>query len=119
MPYITKSAINQQFKKLCDENKIKKYDTGVYYLPKETILKYGVSVTTDVVAKYKYISRDDKIYSFYAGGTLVNQVGLSTQVPQVVEIVTNNCSAKVRKIFIRNRPFIIRKPYVHITNDNV
>lgn len=28
---ITKSALNQQLKKLCDKGLIMKYDTGVYY----------------------------------------------------------------------------------------
>ena len=31
---ITKSALNQQLKKLCDKGLIMKYDTGVYYIPK-------------------------------------------------------------------------------------
>ena len=34
---ITKSALNQQLKKLCDKGLIMKYDTGVYYIPKLTL----------------------------------------------------------------------------------
>ena len=29
---ITKSAVNQQLKKLCDEGKLQKYENGIYYL---------------------------------------------------------------------------------------
>lgn len=119
MPDITKSAINQQFKKLCDEEKVKKFDTGVYYLHKEPSFKHGAVICADVVALYKYVSRNGIAYGFYAGGTFVNQMGLSTQVPQKVEIVTNGCSSKLRTIMIQNSPFIIRKPVVPITNDNV
>ncbi len=40
------------------------------------------------------------------------------QVPYVLEIVTNNTSAKYRKIEIKDRSFILRKPYVKVNNDN-
>lgn len=36
---ITKSAVNQQLKKLCDEGKLQKYENGIYYLPKKSRLK--------------------------------------------------------------------------------
>lgn len=39
---ITKSALNQQLKKLCDKGLIMKYDTGVYYIPKLTLFHSSV-----------------------------------------------------------------------------
>lgn len=32
----SKSALNQQLKKLCDQGLLMKYDAGVYYIPKKT-----------------------------------------------------------------------------------
>ena len=33
---ITRSALNQQLKKLCDKGLLEKYDVGVYFIPKKT-----------------------------------------------------------------------------------
>ena len=47
---ITKSAVNQQLKKLCNEGKLQKYENGIYYLPKKSRLKTSVGVNADTVA---------------------------------------------------------------------
>lgn len=94
---ITKSAVNQQLKKLCDEGKLQKYENGIYYLPKKSRLKTNVGVNADMVARYKYVSRGGKVDGFYSGNTFANQLGISTQVPNKVEIVSNNMAAKYEK----------------------
>ena len=95
---ITKSAVNQQLKKLCDEGKLQKYENGIYYLPKKSRLKTNVGVNADTVARYKYVFRGGKVDGFYSGNTFANQLGISTQVPNKVEIVSNNMAAKVREV---------------------
>ena len=100
---ITKSAVNQQLKKLCDEGKLQKYENGIYYLPKKSRLKTNVGVNADTVAKYKYVSRGGKVDGFYSGNIFANQLGISTQVPNKVEIVSNNIAAKVREVPIETR----------------
>ena len=69
---ITKSAVNQQLKKLCDEGKLQKYENGIYYLPKKSRLKTNVGVNADTVARYKYVSRGGKVDGFYSGNTFAN-----------------------------------------------
>ena len=116
---ITKSAVNQQLKKLCDEGKLQKYENGIYYLPKKSRLKTNVGVNADTVARYKYVSRGGKVDGFYSGNTFANQLGISTQVPNKVEIVSNNMAAKVREVPIRKRTFIVRRPVVPVNEENV
>lgn len=116
---ITRSAVNQQLKKLCDEKKLEKYENGVYYLPKKTRLKSASCVNADMVARYKYISRKGKVDGFYSGNSFANQIGISTQVPAKPEIVSNHMAAKVREVMIGNRAFIIRRPVVPVTKENV
>ena len=70
------------------------------------------------MAKYKYICRNGKIDGFYSGSTFANFIGISLQVPMKKEIVSNRMSAIVREIIIGKQIFIIRRPYVEITNDN-
>lgn len=81
---ISRSAISQQMTKLCNENKIKNYDTGIYYIPKKSKLSNNVGINADIVAKYKYISRKGQINGFYSGNTFANQIGISTQVPNKI-----------------------------------
>ena len=96
-----------------------KYDTGVYYLPKMTLLHSVVEPNADMVARYRFISKGDNIDGFYGGNSFANQIGITTQVPRVVEIVSNNTNSSDHEVKIGNRRFYIRKPVVPITKDNV
>lgn len=116
---ISKSALNQQLKKLCDKGVLMKYDTGVYYIPKKTLLNSVVGPNADMVARYRFISRGDNIDGFYGGNSFANQIGITTQVPRVVEIVSNNTNSSDREVRIGNRRFYVRKPIVQITKENV
>ena len=71
-----------------------------------------------MVARYRFISKGDNVDGFYAGNTFANQIGISTQVPQVIEIVSNNVSDD-GEVLIGNRRFAVRKPIVPITKENV
>lgn len=116
---ISKSALSQQLKKLCIEGKLVKYEDGIYYLPKKSRLSGAAGINADMVAKYKYISRKGKIDGFYSGNAFANQIGISTQVPNKVEIVSNNTAAKVREISIGKRSYIVRKANIQVTEENV
>jgi len=115
---VSDTNLRQMFKVLCDKGQIDRYDKGIYYLKSKTRLKGVSSLSARQVAKYKYISNKDSIKGYYSGYTFANQLGLTMQVPYVLEIVTNNTSAKYRKVEIKDRSFILRKPYVKINNDN-
>ena len=56
---------------------------------------------------------------YYGGNSFANQIGITTQVPQVVEIVSNNTNSSDREVRIGNRRFYVRKPIVQITKENV
>lgn len=116
---ITKSALNQQLKKLCEKGLLQKYETGVYFLPKKTLLKSTVGPNADMVARYRFISKGGNIDGFYGGNSFANQIGITTQVPNVVEIVSNNTNSSAREIRIGNRRFYVRKPIVEVTKENV
>ena len=63
------------------------YDTVVYFIPKSTLLNSTIGPNTDMVARYRFISKGDNIDGFYGGNSFANQIGIITQVPRVVEIV--------------------------------
>ena len=116
---ISKPALNQQLKRLMEYGKLMKYETGVYYLPRKTSLGTYVGPTADSVAKYRYISRGNNIDGYYTGNTFANQLGLTTQVPMVVEIASNNTNSSPREVSIGDRRFYIRKPIVKVDWENV
>lgn len=116
---LTKQALNQQMKMLCNEGKLEKFDTGVYYIPKKGLLNSEIGPSAREVARYKYISKGEEVNGYYTGNVFANQIGISTQVPQVVEIVTNNTNSSQHEVIIGNQRFYIRPSIVEINTDNV
>lgn len=116
---VSRSAIVQQINTLCKNGILQKYDKGIYYIPKKSRLNITLGPNADIVARYKYVSNGKIVNGFYSGHTFANQIGLSAQVPNVVEIVSNNSSAKYRNVEIGARHFVIRRSLLPINSDNV
>ena len=101
-----------------ESGEIIQYDKGTYYMPKQTII--GLStLTPDEIIQKKYLSSGDDIYGVYSGIQLLNMFSVTTQVPAVIEIVSNNESSKCRQITIKGRRFILRKSRFEINRENV
>ena len=97
---------------------MKRFDNGVFYIPSQSRLKGGEAIAAGTVAKYRYIIRRGKIEGYYSGYTFANQVGLTSQVPVTIEIVSNEASAKVRDIKIKDQIIRLRKPKTTVTKEN-
>lgn len=109
----------QQMKRLVDAGSICRYMEGVYYLPKKTVSGIPYSISADTVAELKYIRNRKEEFGCYAGHTLANLMGLSEQVPVIREIVSNRASAITRNVMVGTFSYIIRKPAVKLTEDNI
>ena len=108
----------QQLKELCEKGSLQQYDEEVYFIPKKSKFNLAVGPNADMVARYRFVSKGDNVDGFYAGNTFANQIGISTQVPYVIEIVSNNVSDD-GEVLIGNRRFVVRKTVVPITKENV
>lgn len=115
---ITEPDLNQQLKELCEKGLLQQYDEEVYFIPKKTTLNSIIGPNADMVARYRFISKGDNVDGFYAGNKFANQIGISTQVPYVIEIVSNNVATD-GEVLIGNRRFVVRKPVVPATKENV
>lgn len=102
-----------QIMELCEKGLLQEYDDEVYFIPKKTTLNSTVGPNADMVARYRFISKGDNVDGFYAGNTFANQIGISTQVPYVIEIVSNNVFSD-GEVIIGNRRFVVK-----ITKENV
>lgn len=104
-------------KKSEKKGKLIKFSSGVYFIPTETILGPS-TILADMVVEKKYIQDNDHIYGVYSGLILLNYFSLTTQVPNVIEIVTNNETNRRREIDIDGRKFVLRKSNFKINNKN-
>lgn len=57
------------------------------------------------------------IKGYITGANLFNKVGLTTQVPNIIDIVTNECKNN-NKYTNKNLNVTIRKPKIKINNEN-
>ena len=116
---VTDTNLRQMFKVLCDSGQIYRYETGIYYMKGNTRLKGGVPLSASKVARYKYSARNDQVNGYYSGYTFANLLGLTTQVPYTIEIVSNCASAKCREVSVKNQKIILRRPRTQINKENV
>ena len=115
------SEVNKrrQFKLLTDSGKLSRFENGIYYIPKKSLLGGTVSIPPEIVVEKKYISRNDKIMGYYSGYVFANKIGISTQMPFVQEIVTNEMGNPIKRLDYNGRTFIVRKARCEITEENV
>lgn len=118
IPEVTDSNIRRQIKKLTDEGKIKRYDTGIYFIPKKSIFRSGSQLSMDRVVEMKYLKADNKRCGYITGISVANQLGLTTQVPMTVEVVTNKATKDYRETTLAKSKVIVRKPKTRVTEEN-
>ncbi len=93
------------------------FDTGIYYLPKKSVIGVSTITVEDVVSK-KYIKNNEDVYGVYSGMNLQNMFSITTQMPNTIEIVSNNESMRCRKIIVDGRTVILRKSRCKIDRKN-
>lgn len=93
------------------------FDTGVYFIPKKSIMGISTITAEDVINK-KYVSYKDDVYGVYSGLNLQNMFSVTSQMPNTIEIVSNNESTRCRKIMIDGRTIILRKSRCKIDRKN-
>ena len=106
-----------ELKRLCERGMIIRYEKGVYYIPKKTRL--GIStIDPRSVAEKKYIKSNGRVFGYYGGLAFLNQLGLSTQTPNVIEIYTNNEASKVRDVQVGSLNVRLRRTRICVTEKN-
>lgn len=110
--------LRQQMKKLVDGGKVKRYENGVYYLPKPSKFKLEVGLNPEIVLEYKYLMDDGKKCGYISGMLFYNLMGLTSQVPALYQIVTNKATTNYRETNVGKTKLIIKKPRVAVTEDN-
>ncbi|MBQ6334543.1 MAG: hypothetical protein IJI46_05710 [Erysipelotrichaceae bacterium] len=110
--------IRQQIKKLADEGKIRRYDSGIYYIPSDSMFPSGSMLSREKVIEEKYLRDDKGQCGYYSGFLFANQLGITSQVPAGYEIVTNKTGSEYREITLGNLKIILKKPKTSINDGN-
>ena len=109
--------IKKALKNLCDEGKVVRFERGVYYIPEDTPLGPGRLDPRKVIAK-KYICDGSGIIGYFSGLTFLNMLGLSSQMPNVLELYTNKEPSRVREVPVGSQRVLLRRARTAIDSDN-
>ncbi len=91
---------------------------GVYHIPHTTYFGTPSIILPEDILYKRYISYKDDFYGVYSGISVLNRFAITSQVPAVIEIVTNNETTRSRMINIGKQRFIVKKSRCKITKEN-
>ena len=118
IPGMKPVAVRQQIKKLTESGQLKRFDTGIYYIPKKSMFRSGSALSVDEVIKRKYLQDGARLCGYIGGILFANRLGLTTQVSGIYEIYTNKATTEYREVQLANLRVILRKPYCEIDEEN-
>lgn len=104
------------------DGNLARFDRGVYYIPEPSVIPgLDMPLNPESVLRKKYIRDGDDVYGFRSGLSLLNDRGISNQVPAVLEITTNRSPRRVYSVkpFGGYREIMLRKPRVPVCAGNV
>ena len=102
--------------RLVKANKIVQFIKGIYYKPLKGTFGYKPLNINKVIDK-KYIYDYNGQKGYFSGAYLFNKLGLTTQIPKEILIVTNECP-NANDYNNKNLGVVIRKPKIEINYDN-
>ena len=116
-PERSRPWIDKTIRTMVDEKKLKRFSVGVYYIPRKTLFGDSLLNPQKVITK-KYIKNGRETYGYVSGTSLLNLLGLTTQVPSVITVVSNKESSRGRKVAVGNQSVYVMKSCTKITKEN-
>lgn len=120
-PGMSRQAVYKKINAAMEAGELERYDRGVYYIPKRTRLGKAKPSAESVLRRRWLVDADGNTVGYVTGAGLANKVGVTEQVPAVVEVATNTESTRVREVagFGGWRKVMLRRPRATVSNDNV
>ncbi len=115
---LSNNALRQYFKRMVKSGDLIRYDTGIYYLPKASPLLGKTYLNPLKIITRKYIESGTDTYGYFAGAYFSNLLGLTTQMPAVIEVVTDKEATKGRTVTVGSQRVRLRRPAMRITKEN-
>ncbi len=103
---------------LVREGWIAEYSENIYYIPIQT--PFGRStLSPNKIYEKKYVRNKLGVIGYYSGIKLLNLMGLTTQVPNILEIATNKATEDKQRVKEGYTSIELKKPVVEVTKENV
>lgn len=117
---INSNTLRQNLKRLTDAKKIQRfnYKTGIYFIPDPDSIFKKSALSVNKIIKNKYIVKKRQRIGYVTGLDFANSLRLTTQVPGLVEIVTQGERSNVRYVEYNERRVALRKAKTSITERN-
>ena len=115
---LSENAVRQSVKRLAASGFLERYDNGIYYIPKRDGLLGKSYLDPSVVIMRKYVQNKSEIYGYVTGITFANQLGLTTQMPAVIEVVTNREATNGRMVTVGTQRVRVKKPAITVSDSN-
>lgn len=115
---LSENAVRQSVKRLVASGFLERYDNGIYYIPKSGGLLGKSYLDPSMVIIRKYVENQSNKYGYITGLSFANQLGLTTQMPAVIEIVTNRESTNGRMLMVGNQKVRVKKSSISVSEDN-
>jgi len=114
------NTLRQSLKRLADADKIKryKYKAGIYYIPNPNSILKRSALSVNKIIKNKYLVKRNNRIGYVTGLDFANSLNLTTQVPGLIEIVTEVESSNIRYVEYNQRRVALRKSKTNITGNN-
>lgn len=110
--------MRQSVKRLVANGFLERYDNGIYYIPKQGGLLGKSYLDPFLVIMRKYVRSKSETFGYVTGISFVNQLGLTTQMPAIIEIVTNKEATNGRTITVGSQKVRIKKAAVAVSDNN-
>ncbi|MDO7173183.1 DUF6088 family protein [Mariniflexile sp. AS56] len=108
------SAAAKALSRMVANGVIKRFKNGMYYKPKQTV--FGELQPREEVLLKNYLFENDKQIAYVTGVRLYNQLGLTTQVSNVVRLASKDKEIKTKIGSLVIKP---AKSYIPVTKKNV
>lgn len=118
IPDMSENAVRQAIKRLAASGFLQRFDTGIYFIPEPSKLLDTSYLDPLTVIMRKYVGNNTETYGYITGASFANQLGLTTQMPTIIEIVTNKETTKGRTVTIGGQTVRIKRPSLFITDEN-
>ena len=115
---ISENAVRQSVKRLVASGFLERYDSGIYYIPKSGGLLGKSYLDPSIVIMRKYVENNSNKYGYITGLSFANQLGLTTQMPAVIEIVTNREATNGRTLMVGNQKVRVKKSAIPVSENN-
>lgn len=92
------------------------YKKGIYYKPKTTVFGKTPLNPMHIIAKM-YLENNNEVFGYETGASLLQQIGLTTQIPKYRYIATNKYNQKGSRV-LEDMKVIVKKPHTIVNNDN-